>query len=132
MSPAFNWLSIRVAVLLSIVTVGIVSIASAGPYLFIRIEPAGTAGSQKWCEAKAARLVSQLQQENSLSVAAKGDRGGFTRESTLSIECIFVGKNTQGERQWNFYIAIASTNEQESKLLLNRIRHRLSLSTPID
>jgi hypothetical protein len=117
--------------LFSFLAIGVAAPAWAGPYLFVTMEKA-PAASKHECTGRAAKILRELQEEKRLSLDSSNDHLGFTDASTLNIDCISVGKSKQGTLRWIFYIAVASTDEQESKKLIDRIRYKISLYTPYD
>jgi hypothetical protein len=121
----------RTIVVLGLVGVVDVTFAWSGPYLFRTIEMSN-ATSQKECEGLIVRVLGGMQKERRLTVDANNRRLGVTRASTLHVDCIFVGPNERKQNQWIYYVAIASTNRQESQDLLKLIRRRFSEIVRID
>lgn len=130
MWPKASWLA-RTIVALGLVCVIDVPPAWSGPYLFRTIEMSN-ASSQKECEGWVVRVLDRMQKERRLRVDAGNSRLGFTRDSTLHVDCIFVGRNEQKRNQWIYYVAIASTSKQESLDLLALIRKRFAEIVRID
>lgn len=103
----------------------------AGPYLHVRIE-ISKARSQAECENFAAKALHSLAQKGHLHVDAKNKRLGFTKDTTLFVDCIFAGKNEKGHNQWIYYISAASTNLDESEKLRKLVATTLGKIKPID
>jgi hypothetical protein len=116
---------------LSLAGLGAVRIAWAGPYLFRAIEMA-PASSQKECEGHVVRILGNAQKEGRLSVDKENPRLAWTPASTVHVDCIFVGQNEQRRDQWIFYIAVASTDRQDSDSLMDMLRTRFSKLVRID
>jgi hypothetical protein len=120
----WSWSLVRVGITFSFVLVGIIPVAWAGPYLFVAEEPT-SAVSKSDCGGRAVQALSMLQKQGLLKIDPTNDHLGTTNDSTLNVDCVLVGKGKPGNQRWIFYIAIASTNEQESKSLMDRVRWQL-------
>ena len=114
-----------IVLVLSFVAFAMVPSAWSGPYLFVAIEKT-SAVSKSECDGRVVQALNLLQQQRVLTVASDNKHTGFTSDSTLNVDCILDGTSKEGQRRWIFYIAIASTNEQESKSLLERARWQLT------
>jgi hypothetical protein len=110
---------------------GFASMAWAGPYLRTSAE-LSVARSTKECNQHAAKTLSDLRREGRLRVSEDNPRLGSTRDTTASVNCVFVGKNESKRDQWIFYISIASTNKEESIQILKLLRDRLGRWERID
>ena len=103
----------------------------AGPYLRTSNEMS-IARSTKECGSHAAKALVNLQKNRHLRVDRNNKLLGGTKDSTLYVECIFVGKNEQRRNQWIFHISIASTNWDKSGKLLKLLRSELGKFVRID
>ena len=114
-----------------IMALGAARTAEAGPYLWRSIE-LSHATSQKECGGQVTKVLRDLEKEKRLTVAKDDDNLGTTTDSTVYVDCILVGPNEQHRPQWIFYIAIASTNRDESQGLLKLLRERFNKFVRID
>ena len=103
----------------------------AGPYLLTSVEMS-IARSTKECGGHATKALRSLQKKRMLQVDNKNKLLGWTKDSTMGVQCIFVGKNEHRRDQWIFQISIASTNLKESKKLLKMLRKELRRTVRID
>lgn len=113
------------------VTFGVARPTWGGPYLLRSIEMS-PATSQKECGGQVVRVLRNLQKEGRLSVDKNNASLAVTNDSTVHVDCIFVGRNEQGRNQWIVYIAIASTNGPESENLLKLLRSKFRDIVRID
>jgi hypothetical protein len=120
---------LRVGIVFRFVLAGIVPVAWAGPYLLVTEEPS-SAVSKSECVDRVVEALSLLQKQGLLKVDGTNNHLGVTNDSTLNVDCVFIGKDKQGSQRWMFYTAIASTNEQESKDLMDRARWQLTHLPP--
>ena len=67
-----------------------------------------------------------------LQVDKKDKFLGVTKNSTVGVDCVFVGQNEQRRDQWIFYVAIASTNWAESGRLMDSLWHEFDKAVHID
>ena len=131
MTPRSNWRMLSLTVLVAVAVVGVARVSDAGPYLFTSTE-LSKATSQKECGGHVVKVLRSLEQEKRLTVAKDNDRLATTRDSTVHVDCIFVGPNEQRRNQWIFYIAIASTNRDEAQGLLKMLRTKFNQIVRID
>jgi hypothetical protein len=133
MTTSKHFRTLRVIVALACASVlAAVAPAWAGPYLRTSIEISKAATSQKDCGGQIRKVLLTLQKERHLTVSRDNDSLATTNDSTVGVECIFVGPNEQKRNQWIFYIAIASTNGQESANLMRLLRKKFSEIERID
>lgn len=113
------------------VTLSLAGPTWAGPYLFRSIEKS-VARSTNECRGQVVKVLRNLQSKGKLKVDKNNKYLGATTDSTAHVDCIFVGKNERRRDSWVFYIAIASTNRQESQNLLKLLRLELGKFVRID
>lgn len=114
------------ATIVAVCVVGALCIARpswAGPHLTM-IAEFSSAQSQRECGSQVGHVLRRMEREKRLD-GVRDDGLAWTRESTIYIECIFVGQTEARRNQWIFQVAIASTDEAEFKRLLSQIRTEL-------
>jgi hypothetical protein len=102
--------------------------AWAGPYLH-RVIEFSKARSQAECESFATKAMQSVAQSSSMQVKM---RLGWTKDTTIYVDCIYVGKNEQKRDQWIYYISASSTNLNDSEQLRKRVQSTLRTIAPID
>lgn len=107
------------------------SLAWAGPYLHVMIEYS-KARSQAECQSFAAKAVYSVAKSGHMKVDQNNNRLGWTRNTTVYVDCIFVGKNEQNRNQWIYYISASSTNLKVSERLRSLLQTALRNIVPID
>lgn len=124
----------RTACRMLLVVLGVAVILSVanptlgGPYLLNWIEMSPAAGSQGGCNGQVVSVLRNLQkEERRLSVQGRHGRRAMTENSTMVVDCIFVGRN-----QWIFYISIASTDSPELKHLEKLLQEKFRAIEPFD
>ena len=120
----FLWIAIAVAVLFALP-------ANAAPYLHTGTEYS-KARSQKECENFAAKAAHTLAQRGHMKVDQRNRRLGWTSDTTIYVDCIFVGLNAQKRNQWIYYISSASTKLNDANKLRSALINSLRKIAPID
>jgi hypothetical protein len=106
--------------------------AWAGPYL-LRSAESSIAGSTRECGQLSAKALSRLAENGALKVDSEKNKYlGWTKDSTVYVDCIFVGKNEARRDQWIYYVSIASSDERESKSLHEQMRREIGRTVRID
>jgi hypothetical protein len=132
MEATTNRRMVYLTAFITLLTLGVASASEAGPYLFTSIEMSN-ARSTPECGGQIKKILRNLaQHDKRLTVSPNNDTLGVTRDSTVGLECIFVGKNERRQDQWIVYISIASTNREESDNLLKALRKQIRDYTRID
>lgn len=121
------------AATLLILTLGLAFAGSAwaGPYLHRAVDYSN-ANSQAECVSLAGSAMARLASGGDLKVEPKNPRLGWTKDTTLFVDCLFVGRTEQRPNQWIYYVSTASTNLEESNRLRALVLDRLSKITRID
>jgi hypothetical protein len=120
------------ALMMLLLTLGVARASDAGPFLRTSVEMSN-ARSTKECGGQIRKILSNLaQRDDRLTVSRNNDTIAATKESTVGLECIFVGPNERRQDQWIIYIAIASTNKEEVDNLLGALRKQIRDYTRFD
>ena len=119
---------VMVALTLAI-SLGVARRAVASPSLSHSVEYSN-ATLTKECGQQAVSVLKRLKTEGQFS--RHDGEYAATKDSTVSIDCIFVGRSDQRAKQWIFYIVVASNNKQEGREIMELLRTRLKGIVRID
>jgi hypothetical protein len=124
----YQLVGVTVALTLAI-SLGVICPAVASPALS-RSTEYSNATSTKECGQQAAGVLKRLKAEGKFST--HDGEYAASKDSTVAIDCIFVGRSDQRAKQWIFYIVVASDNRAEGREIMELLRARLKGIVRID
>jgi hypothetical protein len=115
-----------------LLALGVAHTSNAAPLLYRSVEMSNARNLQE-CGGQARKILRALaERDNKLSVHPNNDTFASTSQSTVSLECLFVGDNGHRRDQYIIYIAIASTHKEEAHNLLETLRRHIRDYTRTD
>jgi hypothetical protein len=125
-----HWLIVGVMVALTFaIPLGVTRPALASPALRRSVEYSN-ATSTKECGQQVVSVLGRLKTEGQFRT--HNGEYAATKDSTVSINCIFVGRSDQRAKQWIFNIVVASNDAQEGREIMELLRTRLRGIVRID